>query len=78
MTFASAFGLVLLMLFGTAIIVGALNTRRLVLWENRVLDSLADTARDYRVSLEGERQQPVARVRRSPAPRRRHSGDRAA
>jgi len=55
MTFASGLGLVLLALFGAAIIAGALNARRLIAWENYALGSLADNLRELRVSLEEER-----------------------
>ena len=54
MTFASALGLILISLFGLGVIVGALNAKRLIAWENRALTSLADNLRDYRLSLEEE------------------------
>ena len=54
MTFASTLGLILLMLFGAVIVAGALNAKKLICWENRVLVSLADAVRDYRATLEEE------------------------
>ena len=54
MTIASAFGLIVLLLFGVGIIVGALKAARLIEWENHVLNSIADALRDYRLSLEEE------------------------
>ena len=52
MTFASVAAITLLALFGAGIVVAAFNTKRLIAWENRVLSSLADSVREYRLSLE--------------------------
>ena len=54
MTFTSLLGLILLSLFGAAIVVGALNAKKLIAWENRALVSLADAIQNYRESLEEE------------------------
>ena len=71
MTTTSVLGLALLMLFGAAIIAGALNAKKLIAWENHALTSLADAVRDYRETLEAEQclfeaacapQQPAIRV----------------
>jgi len=84
MTIASAFSLALLGLFGAAIIVGALNARRLIDWENRALALLADNLRDYRVSLEeeqgilGRKKIGPQAVRTRPAVRGSRTGDKAA
>ena len=51
MTFASAAAISLLALFGAGIVVAAFNTKRLIAWENRALSSLADSVREYRLSL---------------------------
>jgi len=55
MTFASVLGLSFLLLFGAAIIAGALGSKWLIAWEDRVMISLADAVRDYRLTLEEER-----------------------
>jgi len=52
MTFASAAAITLLTLFGVGIVVAVFNANRLIAWENRVLSSLADSVREYRLSLE--------------------------
>jgi len=88
MAFTSALGLILISLFGLAIIAGALNAKRLIAWENHALRSLADTLRDYRLSLEEEQrllepghacaaEPPVQAQVRSHA-HRSHQGNRAA
>jgi hypothetical protein len=46
--------LILLCAFGLVIIAGAVFAKRLIAWENSALTSLADTLRDYRLSLEEE------------------------
>ena len=52
MSFASVAAVTLLALFGAGIVVAAFNAKRLIPWENRALSSLADSVREYRLSLE--------------------------
>ena len=54
MTFAVAVPYALLALFGVALVAAAFNAKHLIRWEDRALTSLADTVRDYRLSLEEE------------------------
>ena len=84
MTFASAFSLILLALFGVAIMAGALNAKRLIAWENRALGSLAGILREQRIALEEERRpvlasaEPVPCAAPSPTHFRNQQGSRAA
>jgi len=41
-------------LVGGALVAAAFNTKRLIIWENRVLTSIADSVREYREALEEE------------------------
>ena len=52
MTFASVAAVTLLALFGAGIVIAAFNAKRLIAWENRAMSSLADSVREYRLSLE--------------------------
>ena len=67
MTFASILGLICLALFGGVIAAGALNAKKLISWENRVLVSLADAVRNYRMSIE-EEQRLLAEFHAAPMP----------
>jgi len=51
MTFTSV-AVTLLALFGLGLVAAALNAKRLIAWENRVLSALADSVREHRLSLE--------------------------
>lgn len=76
-------GFVLFMLFGTAIIIGALNGKKLISWENHALTSMADAVQNYRETLE-EEQRLLDSPAMEPAPThsapqpRGHHGNRAA
>ena len=82
----TSLGFILLALFGAALVVGALNMKRLIGWEDHALTSLADAVRDYRLTLEEEQQllegshsapQPI-RTRATATPARSQRGNRAA
>jgi len=51
---ASLISSVLLCLFGAAIIIVAINARRLIVWENRQLTRLADRVKAWRERLEAQ------------------------
>ena len=52
MTFASVAALSLLTLLGLGTVVAAFSAKRLIPWENGVLNALADTLQERRLSLE--------------------------
>jgi hypothetical protein len=54
MTFISILVIVLVALFGVGLTVAAFHMEKLIRWENRKLNSLADTLRTYREGLEEE------------------------
>jgi cell division protein FtsB len=77
MTFASVVSVSLLALFGAGIILAVCNARRLIAWENHALNALADSVRDYRLSLEEDmkllevaRPQQARPAQRKPASQR--------
>jgi len=47
--------MVMIALVGAALVIAAFNMKRLVVWEDRVLTSIADSVQEYRETLEEER-----------------------